>query len=81
MDQRGYTFVAEAIQEQIGILRGDDQEKLFLDALILSNYDQPLSIPNRVRRRLLDHVLKFYALHVETFGEVRSLAVLQEMMG
>lgn len=72
---------ADELMEQIGIFRGDEQEKLFLDTLIISNYDQPLSIPNQVRRRLLDHVLKFYALHIETFGEVRSLTVLQEMMG
>jgi hypothetical protein len=33
-----------------------------------------------MRRNLLEHVLRFYQLHVENFNELRSLPVLQEMM-
>ncbi|MGB3617920.1 MAG: DNA repair protein RecO [Catalinimonas sp.] len=52
-----------------------------LDALLQSPYEAAPPLPSAVRRGLLDHLVKFYALHVANFGELRSLPVLQETMG
>lgn len=39
------------------------------------------SIPNgRVRRELLDVLIRYYQLHVERLGDVRSLSVLSEVL-
>ena len=43
-------------------------------------YETHVALSNTVRRSLLEHLLKFYALHVASFGEIRSLTVLQETM-
>lgn len=74
---------AEELMEQIGAIRiqeASDEEKTALDALINSNYYQYVSIRGAVRRQIMEHVLRFYALHIETFGELRSHQVLKEMM-
>ncbi|UOQ66867.1 hypothetical protein [Hymenobacter volaticus] len=39
------------------------------------------TIPNgRVRRELLSVIIRYYQLHVERLGEVRSLAILSEVL-
>ncbi|GAA3934510.1 DNA repair protein RecO [Hymenobacter algoricola] len=39
------------------------------------------TIPNgRVRRELLDVLIRYYQLHIEKLGEIRSLAVLSEVL-
>ncbi len=35
---------------------------------------------HEVRRKLLQHYLEFYALHVPEFGEMKTLAVLQQVL-
>ncbi|HTN05671.1 DNA repair protein RecO [Agriterribacter sp.] len=42
----------------------------------LHNIDLPLT----VRRELLEHILQFYALHIQDFGVLKSLPVLQEVL-
>ncbi len=39
-----------------------------------------LSIPAELRRDLLDHLLLFYRMHLEGMGELRSPAVLQQVL-
>ncbi len=74
---------ARELMEQIGEIRlteSTEAESAALDALIGGNYNEHVRIPGLVRRSLLEHVLRFYQLHVENFNELRSLPVLQEMM-
>lgn len=40
----------------------------------------PLKAPGETRRRLLEDLLTFYRLHVEGFGELRSLEVLRSVL-
>ena len=52
----------------------------YLDELLADNGRS--TIPNgRVRRELLAVLLRYYQLHVEQLGEVKSLAVLSEVLG
>ncbi|MBC8110652.1 MAG: DNA repair protein RecO [Verrucomicrobia bacterium] len=69
------------IFNQTGRLAPDDNEEIQkIDFLIQNPYDNHLKINATLRRELLDTVLKFYAFQIENFGEVKSLAVLQELM-
>ena len=40
-----------------------------------------IRISNDERRYLLDRLLDYYAMHIESFGNIRSLGVLEEVMG
>jgi DNA repair protein RecO (recombination protein O) len=74
---------AEEIMEQIGAIRvypATEEEKQGLNTLLNRNYDQYSYINGNIRRQILEYVLRFYALHVENFGEIRSLQVLKEIM-
>ena len=74
---------ARELLEQIGEIRlteSTEAESAALDALIGRNYGEHVRISGVARRNLLEHVLRFYQLHVENFNELRSLPVLKEMM-
>jgi DNA repair protein RecO (recombination protein O) len=44
------------------------------------NADQ-LKLTNDERRYLLNKLVEYYALHIESFGNIRSLGVLEEVLG
>jgi DNA repair protein RecO (recombination protein O) len=46
---------------------------------LADSYAAPVGLDRASRTALLDAVLQFYALHVENFGELKSLAVLREL--
>lgn len=55
-------------------------EKQLLDSLINVSYqDAPIS-KGAVRRDLLEILIKFYRLHIASFGEIRSLSILAEIL-
>lgn len=51
-----------------------------LDKLIAADYAQPFSFSLAQRRELMDLLLKFYADHIDTLGEIRSVSVLREVI-
>lgn len=75
------TFAATVPTSQGGgptVLRLQEFEQ-YIDELL----EDPtqVSIPNgRVRRELLNVIIRYYQLHVERLGEVRSLAILSEVL-
>lgn len=58
----------------------EDYQKL-MNQLILADYLTPLQIHRAARNYLLEIILVFYRLHVEEFGEVKSIQVLREVLG
>src|SRR5690606_13696535 len=70
----------EQLRQGAGQIPFGRDEELHLDQLIASTFDTTLKIPGTIRRRLLDHVLLFYKLHLDTFSEIRSIKVLANMM-
>jgi DNA repair protein RecO (recombination protein O) len=64
----------------IRIYEATTEEKQALDSLIVNRYDEFVPVSNAIRRQVLEYVLRFYTLHVENFGELRSLQVLKEIM-
>jgi DNA repair protein RecO (recombination protein O) len=63
-----------------GIFTGKEEEVL-IEELIHIGYNDSIVITNAQRRSLLDVLLRFYTVHIETLGEIKSIQVLKEVMG
>jgi DNA repair protein RecO (recombination protein O) len=51
-----------------------------IDTLIRANFGAPLPMSRSERQQILSIILMFYKVHIENFGEIRSLAVLKEVL-
>lgn len=56
------------------------EEKQLLNALLFEGFESSTRLTGEQRKHILQNVLYFYRLHVENFGELKSLSVLQEVM-
>lgn len=52
----------------------------FMSELVMADYGQPHVISRSQRKECLSGLLHFYRLHIESFGELRSWEILQEVM-
>lgn len=70
----------EPFFEQTGhlALPSSDAEALVRD-LLESDYGSSFKLNGQIRRQLLGNILRFYSLHLESFGRIRSLEVLQHL--
>lgn len=57
------------------------EEKQLLDILLQEDFESTLTMLPAQRKAILQNVLLFYRLHVDQFGELKSISVLQEVMG
>ncbi len=73
-------FGAHHINEVLAGRTTDAEIEVLLERLIKAAYDQVIIISNTHRRILLDLILKFYADHIETQGEMRSVQILKEIL-
>lgn len=71
--------IADQLREH-GVPVFDNDAIRLLDELTTATYDRSPPLTRPMRGYLLDLFLKFYELHFEGLGEVKSLAVLQEVM-
>ena len=74
-------FGAHNTNEVMGARATDMETEQILGQLIKSDYLDLIRMTNSQRRDILDLVLKFYADHIESLGEMRSVQVLREVMG
>lgn len=56
------------------------EEKQQLDALLQEPFETDIRLTGEQRKHILQNILRFYRLHVDNFGELKSLSVLQEVM-
>ncbi|MEX2591449.1 MAG: DNA repair protein RecO [Anditalea sp.] len=70
----------EQLHQGIGQIPFDKEEEFYLNQLMISSFGSTEKVPAPIRRRLLDHVLLFYKLHMDTFSEIKSLKVLSQIM-
>jgi len=56
-----------------------DEEHVLAD-LLKASYSSELNLSNAQRRSILDALLRFYSMHVENFGSMKSLGVLREIL-
>ncbi len=66
--------------EESQLLDSAKEDEATFDKLIQAPYYQYVPLTNSQRRRILEYVLLFYRLHVDNFGELRSIPVLREML-
>ena len=75
---------AESFFEEVYALVGkpsvSEEEKRALNSLLENSYAQHTKLSQATRRMLLDDLLKFYRLHVASFGELKSLPILREVL-
>lgn len=57
------------------------EEEVILNKLITAEYPDVFAITNIQRRTLLEILIRFYAVHIDSLGEIRSVHVLKEVMG
>jgi DNA repair protein RecO (recombination protein O) len=73
-------FGAHTIDALAGRTFVNQEEEGLLKKLIMADFETGLMLTTHQRRRVLDVVLQFYAQHIDSFGEVRSVQVLREVM-
>jgi DNA repair protein RecO (recombination protein O) len=52
-----------------------------LNTFLRLPYGTPVRLSRHNRNELLDAVVAYYGIHIDSLGEVRSLTVLREVMG
>ena len=76
--QTGKEITQQLTEHQYGHF---DQDSIrFLDELLNSSFQNPPQINRAFRNHVLEIILKFYHLHIEGLGEIKSISILQEMM-
>jgi DNA repair protein RecO (recombination protein O) len=55
-------------------------ELSLLQQLLAADYHSPLTLPAAERRNLLQLLLQFYRAHIENFGDLKSVAILREVL-
>lgn len=70
----------EQLQHGVGTFPLSEEERKYVDELIKASLDSQTKIPGIIRRRLMDHLLLYYKLHLDTFAEVKSVKILVQMM-
>lgn len=73
-------FQPQNASEVLGGRVMDYDEELALNQILNASYDTDLSLTNQQRRNVLDALLRFYSMHVENFGQMKSLSVLREIL-
>jgi DNA repair protein RecO (recombination protein O) len=72
-------FGPNLTEEVLGGHWMDEADEKVLKQLLVSNYTSATSITYDQRQTLLTSLLRFFASHVDNFGEMKSLAVLREI--
>jgi DNA repair protein RecO (recombination protein O) len=73
-------FGVQNVNEVLGARVTDSDIENILKKLISADYHAPVNMSNDQRRVLLELILKFYGDHIDTFGEMRSVQILKELI-
>jgi DNA repair protein RecO (recombination protein O) len=74
-------FGPQYVNEVLGGRVTDGNTEQLLKILITANYNHAVLITHTQRREILDLLLKFYADHIENFGDLKSVQVLRDVLG
>ncbi len=58
----------------------DDAEEIILEQLLHADYSDIIGMNQVQRRNLLDVLLRFYALHIDGLGEIKSIPVVRDLI-
>ena len=70
----------EDIMEEVRISL-TEEETILMEQLMTASPDEHIRMNNQTRRHLLDCLIRYYSIHIENFGSLNSLVVLQEIFG
>lgn len=73
-------FQPQGPAEVLGGRVMDYEEESSLDLILRSALTDHVALTNTQRRSVLDALLRFYSMHIENFGQMRSLSVLREIL-
>jgi DNA repair protein RecO (recombination protein O) len=73
-------FGAFNVNEVLGVRVVDQETERLLEEMLEGGYEKPIVISNAKRREILDLLIKFFADHIGTLGDLRSLLVLREVL-
>jgi DNA repair protein RecO (recombination protein O) len=73
-------FGPQFANEVLGGRVTDEKTEVILQQLLNSDFENELVITKEQRRNLLELLLKFYAEHLENFGELKSVQVLRDVL-
>ncbi len=59
----------------------DDEMETALNTMLRQPIGTPLKLARASRNELLDALVAYYQIHIDTLGEVKSLPVLREVLG
>ena len=57
------------------------EETIVLKSLLVTSLENPIRISNTIRQKLLDCLVRYFAIHSENFGTLNSLSILHEVFG
>ncbi len=73
-------FGVHQSEEILGVRMLDRDEEEILKILLTADFTESISLTNAQRRNLLEAILRFYTIHIESLGEIKSIQVLKEVM-
>lgn len=73
-------FGAHQSNEILGARMLDPEEENILKKLLQTDFTEVIPMTNMQRRNVLEAILRFYSLHIELLGEIKSVQVLREVM-
>lgn len=73
-------FAPNQTSEVLGVHWMDETEERLLNSLLHTDYNNDFILNYAQRQVLLNSLLRFYQTHIDGFGEVKSLPVLQEVL-
>lgn len=73
-------FGAHQSDEILGARMLDPEEENILKKLLQTDFTEVIPMTNAQRRNVLEAILRFYSLHIESLGEIKSVQVLREIM-
>lgn len=73
-------FGAYQSEEILGVRMLDEEEERILKQLLIADFTESIPMLNEQRRNLLEAILRFYTMHIESLGEIRSIQILKEVM-
>ena len=75
-----YLGVGFSPTDELKFLVKEEDDNILLEQLNNESYEKSPQIDNRTRIRLLHAILDYYRVHFNNMGEIKSLAVLSEVM-
>lgn len=73
-------FGAHQADEILGARMLNSEEEAILKNLLQADFTEHIVMTNVQRRNLLEAILRFYTLHIESLGEIKSVQVLRDIM-